>query len=244
MNLIGKIMRHKVFGSGPVAQQDEQSLTVDFPSGSKRLAYDKNTFSKFLTAEDPMIQEAILQEFEDIKKVQEQKRIEQAQQAAAVCGTAPRRRSIGEKIDELFAEDYHVAHLARQPILTYAQVEERFGIDIAGFGRGINPTPTTVVLISSISSSHGAFVYHDKWTADGDYIYSGEGRLGDQRMTRGNLAIKNAEQDGKTLHLFVKFSPQEYYYQGIFKLIDYTYENEKDEAGNIRKEYKFLLRKC
>ena len=43
--------------------------------------------------------------------------------------------------------------------------------------------------------------------------------------------------------LFVKFSPQEYYYQGIFELVGYKYEDEKDEDGNIRKEYKFRLRK-
>ena len=42
---------------------------------------------------------------------------------------------------------------------------------------------------------------------------------------------------------FVKFSPQEYYYQGVFELVDYAYEDDRDEAGNIRKEYKFRLRK-
>lgn len=52
---------------------------------------------------------------------------------------------------------------------------------------------------------------------EGDYIYSGEGKSGDQSMTRGNLAIKNAAADGKALHLFVKFSPREYYYQGVLK---------------------------
>lgn len=77
MNLIGKVMRHKVFGSGPVVQQDEQSLSVDFPSGSKKLIYDRNTFTKFLTAEDSELQEAVLQEFEDIKRAQEQKRMEE-----------------------------------------------------------------------------------------------------------------------------------------------------------------------
>ena len=65
MNLIGRIMRHKVFGSGPVTQQDEQSLTVDFPSGSKKLIYDKNTFTKFLTAEDSKLQEFYKQCFEE-----------------------------------------------------------------------------------------------------------------------------------------------------------------------------------
>ena len=87
------------------------------------------------------------------------------------------------------------------------------------------------------------FVYHDKWTADGDYIYSGEGKTGDQTLTKGNAAIVNADRDGKKIHLFVKLSPQEYYYQGVFELVNYTHEDEEDEAGNLRKEYKFRLRK-
>jgi hypothetical protein len=62
-------------------------------------------------------------------------------------------------------------------------------------------------------------------------------------MTSRNRAIVDAAADGKVIHLFVKFSPQEYYYQGVFKLVDHTYENDKDENGNTRKEYKFRLRK-
>lgn len=143
----------------------------------------------------------------------------------------------------MFGEDYHANFLARNPILTYQQVESQFGIKISGFGRGINPTPSSVVLISSINKSAGNFVYHDKWTLDGDYIYSGEGKTGNQSMTKGNLAIKNASRDNKKIHLFVKFSAQEYYYQGEFKLVDYTYEDDKDATGNIRKEYKFRLRR-
>lgn len=147
-------------------------------------------------------------------------------------------------LDEMFGEDYHSEKLAREPILTYQQVEAEFGIRISGFGRGINLTDSTVVLISSIKKGGGYFVYHDKWTADGDYIYSGEGRVGDQIMAKGNFAIKNAAHDGRVIHLFVKFSPQEYYYQGVFILVDYTYEDDKDENGDIRKEYKFRLRKA
>ena len=62
-------------------------------------------------------------------------------------------------------------------------------------------------------------------------------------MTSRNRTIVDAAAEGKAIHLFVKFSPQEYYYQGVFKLVDYTYENDKDENGNTRKEYKFRLRK-
>lgn len=153
---------------------------------------------------------------------------------------SPKRK---KTLDEMFEQDYHVEKLAREPILTFEQVEEQFGIKIAGFGKGINPTSDTVVLISSIKVSGGAFVYHDRWTGDGDYIYSGENKLGDQRMVKGNFEICNAKQSGKEIHLFVKFSPHEYYYQGVFELVGYTYEDDYDADGDLRKEYKFRLRK-
>ena len=116
-------------------------------------------------------------------------------------------------------------------------------MEIAGFGREINRTESTLVLISSVEKKKTGFVYHDHWTIEGDYIYSGEGKTGDQRLSAGNKAIINAAKENKVIHLFVKLSPQEYYYQGIFELVDYSYENEKDEDGNMRKEYKFRLRK-
>ena len=196
------------------------------------------------------MQQAIVDEINDAKVAAEQKRqVEEAarkaaeeQRRAAAVVAAPKAKK-AKTLDEMFAPDYHAEKLARQPILTYQQVEDQFGIRISGFGRGINPTDNTVVLISSIGKASGNFVYHDKWTTDGDYLYSGEGKTGDQTMTKGNLAIRDAARNGKKLHLFVKFSPQEYYYQGVFELVDYTYEDEKDEDGKIRKEYKFRLRK-
>jgi hypothetical protein len=62
-------------------------------------------------------------------------------------------------------------------------------------------------------------------------------------MSSGNTAITNAADQRKDIHLFVKFSPQEYYYQGVFELVNYTYEDDLDENENIRKEYKFRLKK-
>lgn len=146
-----------------------------------------------------------------------------------------------KSFEEKFGEDYNVKYLARQPILTYFEVENKFGIKISGFGRGINITENSVVLISSIGKSNQSFVYHDHWTDDGDYIYSGEGKIGDQSLSRGNKAIIDAESSRKSIFLFVKFSPQEYYYQGKFSLVNYTFDNDKDEEGKIRKEYKFRL---
>ena len=249
MELIGLKVKHTVFGAGVITELEGNYITIEFAAKITKFVY-QDAFGKFIKSEDPAVQQSIVDSINDAKAAAEQKR--QAEEAArkaaeerrrAVTAVAAPKAKKAKTLDEMFAPDYHAEKLARQPILTYQQVEDQFGIRISGFGRGINPTGNTVVLISSIGKASGNFVYHDKWTVDGDYLYSGEGKTGDQTMTKGNLAIRDAARNGKKIHLFVKFSPQEYYYQGIFELIDYTYEDEKDEDGNIRKEYKFRLKK-
>ena len=254
MDIIGTKVRHAIWGAGTIISLENQYMEIEFPIGVKKLVYP-DAFEKFIKAVDPDVQADILQLIENAKAEEEQrKRNEEAARKAEVERKAAEetsRKAAGgvgktkreKTLDEMFAPDYHAEKLARQPILTYQQVETQFGIRISGFGRGINPTTNTVVLISSINKAAGNFVYHDRWTVDGDYIYSGEGKTGDQKMTKGNLEIRDATRNCKKIHLFVKFSPQEYYYQGVFELVNYTYEDDKDEDGNTRKEYKFLLRK-
>ncbi|MCD8117507.1 MAG: hypothetical protein LUE21_10420 [Oscillospiraceae bacterium] len=245
VNLIGAKVMHTTFGTGVVTEQADNYVTVKFATKTAKFIYP-DSFEKFLKVEAVDVQAAIMKSISEAKAAAEHKRQAEAaaeeQRRVAISVVEPNLKKV-KSLDEMFAPDYHAEKLARQPILTYQQVEDRFGIRISGFGRGINPTDDTVVLISSIGKVRGSFVYHDKWTEDGDYLYSGEGRAGDQAMTKGNLAIRDAARDGKKIHLFVKFSPREYYYQGVFELVDYTYEDDKDENGNIRKEYKFRLRK-
>ena len=247
MELVGLKVKHTVFGVGTITEKDSNYITVEFAAKTTKFVYP-DAFEKYIKAEDPAVQQTIVDSIIDAKTEAEQKR--QAEEAARKAAEERRRVAVAapmakktKTLDEMFAPDYHAEKLARQPILTYQQVEDQFGIRISGFGRGINPTDNTVILISSIGKASGNFVYHDKWTADGDYLYSGEGKAGDQTMTKGNLAIRDAALNGKKIHLFVKFSPQEYYYQGVFELVDYTYEDEKDEDGNTRKEFKFRMRK-
>lgn len=248
MELIELKVKHTVFGAGVITEMEGNYITVEFAAKTTKFVYP-DAFEKYIKAEDSAVQQTIVDSIIDAKAAAEQKR--QAEEAARKAAEEQRRAAVAvavaaskaKTLDEMFAPDYHAEKLARQPILTYQQVEDQFGIRISGFGRGINPTDDTVVLISSIGKASGNFVYHDKWTAEGDYLYSGEGKTGDQTMTKGNLAIRDAARNGKKIHLFVKFSPQEYYYQGVFELVDYTHEDEKDEDGNIRKEYKFRLRK-
>lgn len=249
MDLIGLKVKHTAFGTGVITELEGNYITIKFSEKTSKFIYP-DAFEKFVKAEDVAVQQIIIESINEAKAVAMQKRLDkeaarkaaEEQHRASIAISAPKVKKT-KTLDEMFAPDYHAEKLARQPILTYQEVESQFGIRISGFGRGINPTDNTIVLISSISKASGNFVYHDKWTADGDYLYSGEGRTGDQTMTKGNLAIRDAGLNEKKIHLFVKFSPQEYYYQGVFELVDYTYEDDKDEEGEIRKEYKFRLRK-
>ncbi len=249
MDFIGQKVNHKSYGEGTIVLITDKYFKIEFPEGVITLQYPQ-AVEKFINVIDVDVQKALIEKIKiDKADAKEAKRVELEEK-----GKEDERRKlallnkqgkiVGESIDSMFSDDYNVKYLARHPILTYQEVEKQFGIKISGFGRGINPTPTTLVLISSIKKAGSHFVYHDKWTKDGEYIYSGEGKRGEQTLTKGNLAIKNAKIDNKKLHLFVKFSPQEYYYQGVFELVGYTYEDDKDEDGNMRKEYKFRLRKA
>ena len=255
MNLLGKKVQHKKFGVGEITIVEEKYVTATFPARPVIFQYPK-AFETFVRAVDEDVQEYISAEIRKLKEAEEeQKRIEEEarriEEEKRAIEDAKRKeegsKNSGQRVklsfDERFGEDYHVKHLARQPILPYSEVETQFGIKISGFGRGINITDDSVVLISSIDKANGNFVYHDHWTEEGDYIYSGEGKNGDQILSRGNSAILNAEDWGKTLYLFVKFSSKEYYFQGKFVLVDYKYEDDRDASGNMRKEYKFRLRK-
>lgn len=255
MNLNGKIgykVINKKREEGTIIEVNDY-FKVEF---SSRIAqFPKDTFIKgFLTFKDEASQNEVAAAIEEAKA--EEARHAKERRIAAEKTAEERKKPDEEetarkaggkkkpvKIDDMFGKDYHVEHLRRHPFLTYQEVENQFGIKVSGFGRGINITSESVVLISSIGKKAGAFVYHDHWTEDGDYIYSGEGKSGDQKLTKGNLAIFNAAKDGKALYLFVKLSSSEYYFQGRVTCVEHFTENEKDENGIVRKEYKFRLKK-
>jgi hypothetical protein len=246
MDLLNVRVKHNIFGVGTIIDCDSHYLTIQFGDKARKFVYP-DAFAKFLKAENQNMQEAIITSIISNKQAEDERR--QANLAAHKIKEEREKHTISSAITKSkdvkdgFGPDYNVQHLARTPIFTYQEVEQQFNIKITGFGRGINKTPCSVILISSVEKKKSGFIYHDHWTAEGDYIYSGEGKSGDQTMSSGNKAIVDADTEGRDIHLFVKFSPQEYYYQGVFKLVDYTYENDKDENGNTRKEYKFRLRK-
>ena len=227
---------HNTYGLGKISEIDgEKYIIVSFAACEKRFSYPFAFEGGFLKAIDEGLQSSIMEMIEKSKNPPTMSSLQ------SPPTTLPQKTN---SIDiKKFDSDYHSEYLKQHPILTYKEVEEQFNIKIAGFGRGINDTPTAIVLISGVKALSNKYVYHDHWTANGDYIYSGEGKIGDQKLTCRNKAVIDAEHNRKKIYLLVKFSPKKYCYQGEFSLLDYTYEDAKDEDGNIRKEYKFRLQK-
>ena len=250
--LVGKEVTNKRFGKGTIVEIGEH-VKVNFNGTVKNMTKEK--FFDFNTPAD----QSVILEIEAINKEHEiyveEKRKETAKRAAELAEQrrkeaderkkqeeASRRKPKAKKsFDEKFGSDYNLALLNRTPVLTYNDVEDKHGIQISGFGRGINPKEDCVVLISTVEENSDHFTYHDKWNYDGHYEYSGEGSVGDQSLTKGNKAIVDAAENGKPIYLYVKFGPQEYYPQGIMRLVEYKKVYAPDKNGDMRKEYVFIL---
>lgn len=234
--LIGRKVVHKSLGAGVIVDVKGVNVAIDFNGVIRNFQIE--IMDQFFRFDDEDTRKLIQSAIDEIKAAKAAEEAAKKAEKAAKEAAAKRAKIVGG-----FDAGYHAEHLDTDKIYTYQEVEAKFGIRIAGYGRGCNLTDDSIVLISSVDPSGEHFVYHDKWDDNGDYIFSGEGSIGNQKLTARNKEIINAEKNGKVIHLIIKFSSKEYYYQGVFKLVDYTYEDDLDEKGNTRKEYKFRLRK-
>ena len=220
INLKGEKVILKNGQNAIIEDQDERTVTIITNGIRKKYMYYVAFSTGALMAANSQTQNSILETIEDYR----------TKTAPTAAPPLPVKYP-----NTMFPAAYHVEYLKRTPIFTYEEVEKKFGIKIRGFGRGINVTDTCIVLISNMNKENQMFVYHDHWTESGDFIFSGEGQIGDQKLTKGNLAIANAIHEEKKLYLLIKFSSTEYYFQGEMRCLDYTKENDKDANGNLRK---------
>ena len=72
MDLVGKRFKHKLFGVGVVSAHEKGILTIDFPEKTSKVVYNEENYRKFLVAEDPEVEAAILQEFAALKDAKQQ----------------------------------------------------------------------------------------------------------------------------------------------------------------------------
>ena len=110
------------------------------------------------------------------------------------------------------------------------ELHARFGGRRQG---GISPSRVGpyVFLITAPSGEAYGYIYDGRSSTDDLYHYTGEGQLGDQRMTQGNRAIRDHEVEGRELHLFEAHGT-ELEYVGQFRYHD----DYQADAPDVRDE--------
>ncbi len=145
------------------------------------------------------------------------------------------------------AQDWDIAvgdHLTRDERM------RRFGG--ARYG-GIEPSAKTPNVFIYSDPERSADIYpYDGWAEDDKtFLYTGEGRLGDQRMQEGNRAVLEHRERGRALRVFVAdgtvpdSAEKNHLYIGQFEVDPdepYVQEPAPDDNDELRTVYVFRLR--
>ena len=97
-------------------------------------------------------------------------------------------------------------------------------------------TNTMVIITKTHTTEHG-----DYWK-DNVLYYTGQGAVGDQKLTRSNKRLANSNKEGTRLHVYSLEGPKEYIYKGEAELVRYYTQQDVDINGNLRTVYKFELK--
>jgi 5-methylcytosine-specific restriction protein A len=99
--------------------------------------------------------------------------------------------------------------------------------------------PFIFLFTGESGEQHG---YEDGWDADGVFLYSGEGQLGDMQFVRGNRAIRDHATDGKDLLLFQSLGKGlGVRYLGSFACAGWLNGSGVDRDGQLRQVIVFQL---
>jgi 5-methylcytosine-specific restriction protein A len=98
--------------------------------------------------------------------------------------------------------------------------------------------PFILLFTGESGEQHG---YMDGWSADGLFLYTGEGQQGDMTFIRGNAAIRNHINDGKDLHLFAQVKKGYVRYIGQMVCTGFHTQAGPDTTGHVRQMMIFEL---
>ena len=110
------------------------------------------------------------------------------------------------------------------------------------FQSGVAPSDKAPAVFLFAGSTGEQYGYVDRVDASGVYSYTGEGQVGDMKLTRGNLAVQRHAEQGRALHLFRAMGKGKgQQYMGEYACADLSWEDGPDRNGKIRKVVVFHL---
>lgn len=124
---------------------------------------------------------------------------------------------------------------SNQDIMAFFKVANSGGIRIS--------TKKNCILLFMNQFKKSNIPYEDNWGSDNIIHYSGQGKEGDQLLTRNNKALANVNDSNKKIYVFESYKPREHTFLGEANLVSQPYQVELDDGkGNMRKVYKFPIR--
>jgi 5-methylcytosine-specific restriction protein A len=85
------------------------------------------------------------------------------------------------------------------------------------------------------------FGYKDRWTSEGTFVYTGQGKRGEMTYRLGNKAIADTPRSGKGILLFHTQTGRVQRYFGRLRLLRTWTEQLPDESGSLRRAILFEL---
>jgi 5-methylcytosine-specific restriction enzyme A len=117
------------------------------------------------------------------------------------------------------------------------ELHQRYG----GQQQGGISTPRGCSYVFLFTGSGNAYGYHDGWTEQGIFLYSGEGQVGAMTFTGGNKAIRDHVVNSKELHLFEQLGGGKARYLGRFACPSWEWRPLADRSGVLRQAIVFHL---
>ena len=102
-----------------------------------------------------------------------------------------------------------------------------------------------VVLITALQKTleeHVRNPYRDRKTGK-CLLYTGEGRVGNQKMERGNLVLKRQIEERYPVYVLERKTPGKYLFLGRYNVIAVKREAQQDAHGKKRSVFLFKLEK-
>jgi 5-methylcytosine-specific restriction protein A len=137
------------------------------------------------------------------------------------------------------------------PEFEVGRVYERMSLHNAYLGnrqKGITGSSEHPIVFVFNLDSGDRYGYEDEFVSEDRFVYTGQGRVGDQKMEDENRVLRDHEEEGKAVHLFEEV---DYFdsvndrtvvtHVGEFRYVDHRVERLPDVNGDMRNAFRFTL---
>jgi len=156
------------------------------------------------------------------------------------------KATVQRKLEELGFEVYVTDEQNNLSFTPFVKIKEYRRSELhdlyGGQQQGGISTPVKFPFIMIYTGETGEqYGYHDEWTDEGVFLYTGEGQVGDMEFVRGNKAIQEHIDKGEDLYLFKYIDRGFVRYLGQFIYSGYQLLDGPDRVGNSRIIIRFEL---